>query len=74
MSLSDQFLILQPILNGWEADVLFTGGGVASGSGSTQLEAMRATLEEMDAIIRDLSVKRGLLERLIERTAGPSLK
>lgn len=72
MSLSDQFLILQPILNGWEADVLFTGGGVASGSGETQLEAMRATLEEMDAIIRDLSVKRGLLEHLIERTAARS--
>lgn len=72
MSLSDQFLILQPILNGWEADVLFTGGGIASGSGTTQLDAMQATLEEMDKIIRDISVKRALLERLIERTATQS--
>ena len=72
MNLSDQFLILQPILNGWEADILFQGGGVASGAGSTQLEAMQATLEEIDAIIRDLSVKRGLLESLINRTAARS--
>lgn len=68
MSLSDHFLILQPIREGWEADILFPGGGVASGSGTTQVEAMEATLENIDTIIRDLSVKRGLLESLIRRS------